>query len=338
MGAAVSVIAGGRRVVDLWGGTARVDTAEPWQQNTIVHVWSCTKGATALCAHILAARGLLDLDAPVVDYGPSTGRRARRARRSRCCSPIRPASPRFAIRCRRARSTTTNTWPRRLAAEAPFWEPGSRHGYHALTFGFLVGELVRRISGRTLGEFFRTEVADRFGSTSRWAFPTASSRGSRRSSRPIRPLRRSRTSCSQALTDPTSIPALVLFNNGGFLNPGEAESPAARAATEIGASGGFTNARALARMYQLLVDPRTALPLVRRAGLVRMSRTNSAGLDQFGLIPSRFGLGYVKSIDNRRGSPGNQDSGIISEDAFHHSGFGGSIGLADPRADSRSAT
>jgi CubicO group peptidase (beta-lactamase class C family) len=71
---------------------------------------------------------------------------------------------------------------------------------------------------------------------------------------------------------------------------------------------------------------------VDQAGFARMSRVNSAGLDQFGLIPSRFALGYVKSIDNRRGSPGNQDSGIVSEDAFHHSGFGGAIGLVDPRA------
>jgi len=72
--------------------------------------------------------------------------------------------------------------------------------------------------------------------------------------------------------------------------------------------------------------------IVDRAGFARMSRVNSAGLDQFGLIPSRFTLGYVKSIDNRRGSPDNQDSGIASEDAFHHSGFGGSIGLVDRRA------
>jgi hypothetical protein len=86
-------------------------------------------------------------------------------------------------------------------------------------------------------------------------------------------------------------------------------------------------------MYQVLVDPSTALPLVGRAGLVRMSRTHSAGFDEFGMIHSRFALGYVKSIDNRRGTPGNQDSGILSEDAFHHSGFGGSIGFADPRAD-----
>src|SRR5262249_56853840 len=77
VGAAVSVIAGGQRVVDLWGGTARVDTNTPWQQDTIVHVWSCTKGATALCAHILAARGQLDLDALVTDYWPQFGPNAK---------------------------------------------------------------------------------------------------------------------------------------------------------------------------------------------------------------------------------------------------------------------
>ena len=127
----------------------------------------------------------------------------------------------------------------------------------------------------------------------------------------------------------------MLFNNGGYLNPGEAESPQARAATEIGASGSFTNARALARMYAALAGAQRPgeVPLVDRGSLVRMARTHSAGsVDAMGCIPSRFSLGYVKSIDNRRQPPGNQDSGILSEDAFGHSGFGGSIGFVDPRA------
>jgi len=333
VGAAVSVIAGGRRVVDLWGGTARTDTGERWEQNTIVHVWSCTKGATALCAHILAARGLLDLDAPVVDYWPEYGQEGKQGTTVAMLLSHQAGVPALRDPVPAGAFYDHEYMAERLAAEAPFWEPGSRHGYHALTFGFLVGELVRRITDQTLGEFFRTEVADRFGID--FSMGLADSELTRLA--PIIPADPPAPPFPnfllQAFADPTSIPALVLFNNGGFLNPGEAESPAARAATEIGASGGFTNARALARIYQLLVDPRTSLPLVRRAGLVRMSRTNSAGLDQFGLIPSRFGLGYVKSIDNRRGSPGNQDSGIISEDAFHHSGFGGSIGLADPRAE-----
>jgi CubicO group peptidase (beta-lactamase class C family) len=333
VGAAVSVISGGRRVVDLWGGTARVDTNTPWQQDTLVHVWSCTKGATALCAHILAQRGLLDLDALVTDYWPEYGQNGKETTTVAMLLSHQAGVPALRDPIPAGAFYDHEYMTDRLAAEAPFWTPGTRHGYHALTFGFLVGELVRRISGQTLGEFFRDEVADRFGID--FSMGLADSEVGRLA--PVIPAPPPAPPFPNfliaALTDPTSIPALVLFNNGGFLNPGEAESPAARAATEIGASGGFTNARALARMYQVLVDPSTALPLVGRAGLVRMSRTHSAGFDEFGMIHSRFALGYVKSIDNRRGTPGNQDSGILSEDAFHHSGFGGSIGFADPRAD-----
>jgi len=332
VGAAVSLIAGGRRVVDLWGGTARVDTAEPWREDTIVHAWSSTKGATALCAHILAARGLLDLDAPVADYWPEFAQNGKEATTVAMLLSHQAGIPAVRDPLPLGAFYDHEFMAETLAAEAPFWEPGSRHGYHALTFGFLVGELVRRVSGQTLGEFFRDEVADPLELD--FSMGLADSELTRLA--PIIPADPPTPPFPnfllKALTDPTSVPALVLFNNGGFLNPGEAESPAARAATEIGASGGFTNARSLARMYNALVGNRTSLDLVGRAGLVRMSRVNSAGLDQFGFIPSRFALGYVKSIDNRRGSPGNQDSGILSEDAFHHSGFGGSIGFVDSRA------
>jgi len=217
----------------------------------------------------------------------------------------------------------------RLAAEELFWEPGTRHGYHGLTFGYLVGEVIRRVSGRTPGVFFRDEVAQPLGLD--FSIGLADSELPRLA--PVIPADPPTPPFStfllKALTDPTSVAALVLFNNGGYLNPGEAESPAARAA-ETGATGAFTNARGLARLYAALGDGGGGL--VDRASLVRMSRVESAGIDGMGYIPSRFSLGYVKSIDNRRQSPGNQDSGILSEDAFGHSGFGGSIGFCDPRA------
>jgi CubicO group peptidase (beta-lactamase class C family) len=333
LGASVSVIAGGRKVVDLWGGIARVDTGEPWRENTIAHVWSCTKGATALCAHILAGRGLLDLDALVTDYWPEYGQNGKQATIVAMLLSHQAGIPAVREPLPPGAFYDHEFMTDLLAAEAPFWEPGSRHGYHALTFGFLVGELVRRVSGRTLGEFFRDEVATPLGLDFSMGLPD--SEVARLA--PVLPAPFPSPPYPNylllALTDPTSIPALVLFNTGGFLDPGEAESPQARAVTEIGASGGFTNARSLARMYYALVGNRTSVDLVGRESLVRMSRVNSAGLDQFGLIPSRFALGYVKSIDNRRGTPGNQDSGILSEAAFHHSGFGGSIGLVDPVAD-----
>ena len=274
-----------------------------------MHVWSCTKGATALCAHILASRGLLDLDAPVVDYWPEFGQNGKEATTVAMLLSHQAGVPALRDPLPAGAFYDHEFMTETLAAEAPFWEPGTRHGYHALMFGFLVGELVRRISGQSLGEFFREEVADRLGIDFSMGLPDSELARLAPIIPADPPAPPFPNFLLQALTDPTSIPALVLFNNGGFLNPGEAETPAARAATEIGASGGFTNARALARMYQLLVDPRTALPLVTRAGLVRMSRTNSAGFDQFGLIPSRFALGYVKSIDNRRGSRATRTAG-----------------------------
>jgi CubicO group peptidase (beta-lactamase class C family) len=221
-----------------------------------------------------------------------------------------------------------------LAAEEPFWTPGTRHGYHALTFGFLVGELVRRISGRPLDVFFREEIAQPLGLDC-WLTLPASEDARVAPSLPAAPPSAPPFPAwlLLALTDPTSIPALIFFNNGGYLVPGEADTRAAREAV-IGATGGITNARSLCRLYSELARPR--LPwrpsLVEPASLVRMSRTISAGFDQFGQIPSRFTAGYIKSMDNRRGTPGNQDSDILSEDAFGHSGFGGSIGFADPRA------
>jgi CubicO group peptidase (beta-lactamase class C family) len=334
VGASVCVIVEGHTVVDLWGGTARIDTSEPWQEHTIAHVWSCTKGATALCAHILAARGLLDLDAPVVEYWPEYGQQGKEGTTVAMLLSHQAGVPALRDPLPAGAFYDHELMTSILAAEAPFWEPGSSHGYHALTFGFLVGELVRRVSGRTLGAFFHDEVAGPLGVD--FSMGLADSEVSRLA--PIIPADPPAPPFPlyllKALTDPTSIQSLIFFNHGGFLDPGEAEGPAARAATEIGASGGFTNARALAQLYHALAGSRHsgAVELVDAAALVRMSRVHSAGLDRFGCIPSRFSLGYVKSIDNRRGSPGNQDSGIVSEDAFHHSGFGGSIGLVDPRA------
>jgi len=247
VGAAVSVIAGGRRVIDLWGGVARPATGNPWQQDTIVHVWSCTKGATALCAHILAARGLLDLDALVTDYWPEFGQNGKEATTVAMLLSHQAGVPAIRDPLPAGAFYDTQFMTDTLAAEAPFWEPGSRHGYHALTFGFLVGELVRRISGKTLGEFFRAEVADRFGIDFQMGLPdsevsrlaTVTLAGPPPPPFPIYLIK--------AFTDPTSIPALVLFNNGGFLAPGEAGGLVADRALHVVPDGEADPAGGVAR-------------------------------------------------------------------------------------------
>jgi CubicO group peptidase (beta-lactamase class C family) len=334
VGASVSVMLGGVTVVDLWGGIADPATQAPWTKDTLVHVWSCTKGVTALCAHILASRGQLDLDAPVVSYWPEFGQNGKQNVTVEQLMSHKAGVPAIRAPLPAGALYDWDFMVDALAAEAPFWEPGTRHGYHALTFGFLVGELVRRISGKPLGQFVRDEITGPLH-LDLWMGLPASEDARVAPSLPAAP-----PSAPpfpnwflQAISDPTSIPALIFFNSGGYLNPGEADTRAAREAV-IGATGAITNARGLARLYSELARPR--LPwrpsLVSDASLVRMARPISCGHDMFGLIPSRFACGYIKTMDNRRGAPANQDSGILSEDAFGHSGFGGSIGFADPRA------
>jgi CubicO group peptidase (beta-lactamase class C family) len=330
VGAAVSVTVLGLPVVDLWGGTANVGTGESWQRDTLVHVWSCTKGATSLCAHMLASQGLLDLDAPVVDYWPEFGQNGKESTTVAMLMSHQAGVPAIRAPLPAGALFDWEFMTESLAAEAPFWAPGSQHGYHALTFGFLVGELVRRISGKSLATFFREEVAEPLGIEFHMTLPESLDPRVAPIIPADPPTPPFSTFLLRALTDPTSIAALILFNHGGYLDPGVADTREAREA-EIGATGGITTARGLAKLYAALLGRRRDR-LVDDASFARMGRVNSAGLDAMGGIPSRFSLGYVKSIDNRRQAPGDQDTGILSEDAFGHSGFGGSIGFVDPRA------
>ena len=334
VGAAVCVIVDGQTVVDLWGGTARPDTGEPWDENTLTQIWSSTKGATSLCAHILASRGLLDLDAPVVTYWPEFGQSGKAGVTVRMLMSHQAGLPAVRSPLPQGAFYDWDLMVDRLAAEEPFWEPGTRNGYHALTFGFLVGELVRRISGRSLGTFFREEVASPLG-LDFWIGLPEEEEPRVAPSIPAGlpgPGETISVFLLKALTEPTSIPALAFFNSGGYTNPGESDTRAAHAA-EIGASGGITNARGLAHMYAALTGASGRGGLVSSDELARMGRVASAtGQDATAFLPTRFSLGFVKSIDNRLQPPGLQDSVIMSEDAFGHSGFGGSIGFVDPEA------
>ncbi|MEV0199871.1 serine hydrolase domain-containing protein [Nonomuraea sp. NPDC050691] len=327
VGASVCVIVDGEVVTDLWGGEAAPGV--PWLNDTIGHVWSCTKGATALCAHLLAARGDLDLDAPVTRYWPEYGARGKDGTLVRHLLAHQAGLPALREPLPPGAFYDWKLMAERLAGEEPFWEPGTRHGYHALTFGFLVGEVIRRVAGRSLGTFFREEVAGPL-ELDFWLGLPEEQDARVAPTIPADPPAVPPTFYLKAFTEPESVPALLITNDGGYMTtPGEPDSRAARAA-EYGSVGGVTNARGLAGMYRPLSLGGDGL--VGEDRLAVMSLTASAGVDAVLAVPTRFTLGFTKAVDNRHLSPADREGALLSTTAFGHSGMGGSVGFCDPAA------
>ena len=336
VGASVCVTLDGDTVVDLWGGEADPDTVRPWEEDTIGAVWSATKGATALCAHMLAARGELDFDAPVAHYWPEFAKEGKAAVTVRMVlnhqaglAALREPIPPKGL-CDWEAVTEV------LASQEPLWEPGTRHGYHALTFGHLVGELVRRITGRSLGTFFREEVAEPLGLDLWIGLPEEHEERVAPNISPDLPQPGEPIPgfYMAALTDPTSIPYMVVMHSGGYLDPGAVNDRDIRAA-EIPAVNGIGNARALAGLYRPLAldGAYDGVRLVPEDAVPAMGAVAAAGArDATMNVPTRWSNGFMKGVDNHRLPPGENDSVVLSEEAFGHLGSGGSLGFADPRA------
>jgi CubicO group peptidase (beta-lactamase class C family) len=163
VGASVCLAVGGETVVDLWGGTADQKTGAPWKKDTVSIVFSCTKGATAICAHVLASRGKLDLDAPVAELWPEFAHNGKERATTRMMLDHSVGVPALRAKVKDSGPYEWDYMTGLLAEEAPFWEPGTRNGYHGFTFGWTVGELVRRAAGVSLGTFFQNEIAKPLG-------------------------------------------------------------------------------------------------------------------------------------------------------------------------------
>ncbi|MEO8541408.1 MAG: serine hydrolase domain-containing protein [bacterium] len=326
-GASVCVTLGGETVVDLWGGMA--DASRPWTTDTVATVFSCTKGAVAICAHVLVSRGLLEVDAPVSKYWPEFAKNGKEAVTVRMMLDHSVGVPAIREPLKEKACCDWDYMIHRLEEEEPFWKPGTRNGYHMSNFGWTVGELVRRVSGKSLGTFFRDEVARPTGADFWIGAPEEVEER-------IAPIVSHTPVAGDApsdftlaiLADRQSIPALAIFNGGGF-NPNARECHAA----EIGGGGGIANGRGLARIYAPLAcgGSLNGVALADPVTLARMAEVSSATKEDATLmIPTRFALGFMKSMDNRNWKPGNTDSAILSSAAFGHVGAGGSIGFADP--------
>jgi CubicO group peptidase (beta-lactamase class C family) len=330
----VAITVGGETVVDLWGGWVDPDRTRSWDKDTLVVVMSCTKGVTALCAHLLATTGDLDLDAPVSRYWPEFAANGKEGVLVRHLLNHQAGLPGIRAYLEPGAFLDWDAMVSRLAEEAPFWEPGTAFGYHGMTFGFLVGEVVRRVDGRDLGTFFAEEVARPLGLDLFIGLPP----GEHPRVSPLYPpdLPGEITTVSRfdqaRFSDPTSPAALMSLNTGNYLVPGEWDSPAYLAAV-LPASGGVGNARSLANLYRAIVhDRRIGRFTLEAEDIARMGSVQSAlGQDRVLQAPGRWTLGFHKSGY----TPAGEKPVVrvaLSDEAFGHTGFGGSIGFADPGA------
>jgi CubicO group peptidase (beta-lactamase class C family) len=327
VGAGVAVWVGGHPVVDLWGGLADRKTARPWERDTLVPVYSTTKGMTSLCAHRLVDRGELDLDAPVTHYWPEFAAAGKGA------MPVRfLLSHRAGLAALRAPLPTEAMYDweamtRALAAERPWWTPGEQHGYHALTFGWLVGEVVRRISGKSLGTFFREEIAGPLGLDLHIGL-AAENDARCASLATIDEGDGSQRIVAAVMNDPPGLVGRAFTNPPSMVAPGYAKTRVWRGA-EIPAANGHATARAVARAYGALGNGGLldGYRLLSREGIDRCCSSQSDGPDLVLGVHTRFGLGYMLSQPESEGARIGPNPR-----AFGHPGAGGSIGFCDPDA------
>ncbi len=329
VGAACCVYRHGRKVVDLWAGVADSHSGRMWDEDTLQLVFSATKGATAICALRLAERGELDLDAPVVEYWPEFGAAGKQQVPVRWLLSHRSGLPVVDACLTPADVYEWQPVVEALAAQRPLWEPGTAHGYHALTYGFLVGEVIRRVSGRSPGRFFADEIAAPLGLDMWIGLPAELEP---RVSRLIRPT----PFAPPAGFDISTLPQVVRDMVDAFLDPNsltqraltvteppiEWNDPATHRA-EIPAANGICTARSLARMYSAVIGEVDGVRLLRPATIEAATTEQSEGADRVLLVASRFGLGFMLH---------SAFSALLGPTSFGHSGAGGSLGFADPES------
>ncbi len=318
IGASVAVAAGGETVVDLWAGWADPGRTREWRPDTLTNVWSTTKAMTSLCAHILIDRGELDQDAPVARYWPefAAGGKAEilvrwiMGHKSGLSGLSVPASVQDYYDWEKITDL--------LARQEPLFPPGSATGYQAITFGYLVGEVIRRITGQSCGTFFASEIAGPLGADFHIGLPgTELDRCSELQG--VRPSAEEQSALAQAFANAGPPAQAALLNP--MLTGDEANADDWRMA-EIPAANGHGTALGLVTVFGTLVDGSERLI---SAKTLQLPRTGQGRFTDLVLgLPVAGGLGFGLSGPVGLFGP--------NPNAFGHDGFGGSTVGADPEA------
>ncbi|MDG3012329.1 beta-lactamase family protein [Rhodococcus sp. D2-41] len=317
LGASLCVMSGEEVVVDLWGGTADAASGRPWTRDTVVNTYSITKTMTALAALVLVDRGLLDPDAPVAEYWPEFAAAGKQTVLVRHVLGHTSGLSGWDERMRVEDLYDTPSAADLLARQAPWWTPGASSGYHAMSFGTLVGELVRRITGVSLGQFFAAEVAVPLGADYWIGAPESLLAQPERIATLVPPPPTGFDYASlptdslmlRTLTNPAFAPALT--TDPGFL------------AAELGAANGQGNARSVALVQSVITcggtvgGRRFAAPET----VGRIFEVQADGRDPVLGAHVRFGLGWALPSPSMPGVPAGR--------ACWWTGFGGSVVVAD---------
>ncbi|MEV7418044.1 serine hydrolase domain-containing protein [Streptomyces sp. NPDC089919] len=329
-GAAVAVYRDGRKVVDLWGGLRDADGgpgSAPWEEDTAQVLRSGTKGAAAAVPLLLHQRGLLDLDAPVGTYWPEFKAGGKERALVRHLLSHQAGVPALDTPLTPAQAEDGHSGPRAVAEQSARWEPGTDHGYHAQTFSWLLGELVRRVTGRTLGRWFAEEVAGPLGLDLWIGLPPELTHrvGRVAAVTPPPPAAgalklRPRRTVTAAYADPDSLTRRAF----GAIDPLPDENDPGFRAAELPASNGIATARGLARFYAATIGETEGAGRLFAPATTALARTEeAAGPDRVLVVNTRFGPGYMLH---------GPASPLYSPASYGHPGRGGSLGFADPEA------
>ena len=326
IGSSVCVVVDGEITVDLWAGHKNKKRTEEWDENTLSVAFSSTKAALALCGHILIDRGELNTKEKVTKYWPEYGKKGKEDTTVEMILNHSAGLPALRTQVKEGGFFDWEYMVELLENEEPFWIPGEETGYHMITTGWLIGELVRKVSGKSLGQFFNDEVSEPYNLDYWIGLPESEDKRVAKVT-PFKPSPSDKPSgfATAFRTNPNSMQKLSLTNTGGYdYNSNETYR------AEIGGVGGIANARSLAGMFTPLAQNNEKL--LSKSSVKRLSESNvKSDIDNMLLFPTNFSEGFMLHMDNRETFKGEGGSFKIGSNAFGHVGFGGSSAtFADP--------
>ncbi|HBL07613.1 MAG: beta-lactamase family protein [Acidimicrobiales bacterium] len=322
VGAACCVYVGGEPVVDLWGGTADKVSGRPWERDTLQLHFSTTKGVAAICAAMLYQRGMLDYAAPVALYWPDfAGGGKEQVTVAHCLSHQAGLA---AVDADLTLDDLCAVEPvlRALEAQEPLWEPGTANGYHAITYGWIVGEIVRRIDGRSLGRFLADEVAGPLGAESYIGLPESEEPRVTTLLNAPPPATQEELELMMAVMGPGTMGYRALTMDGAipFGAPENPFNSRQVHATEMPAANGISEARGLARIYGATVGDVDGIRLIDDDTVRTVRAEHSRGPDRTLVVEGAWGMGFMLDLEVNP---------MLTGKSFGHPGAGGSLAFGD---------